>query len=266
MGVRKMNLGGIISKDESGRVIEGIMNTEICSRCGGKCCKRIGCAYYPDDFDDLSFYGLKSKIDEGSISIDIDAEETMNLYLRARNIYASVIDLNASGICSALTDNGCSYEFDKRPTQGRLLVPVESTNCKSNISAKDLGVAWQENQEVLRELRAYYKNKLKKRDLTLADGTALIEYVANHLMLDVKDRRTIVEYKEAEPSGFCLDYNFLETINWLYEYNDFIILYDAIWHSCKGSIYTILRELDKSNLLTEDIFVRDIVACILYSV
>ncbi len=31
------------------------VNAVICSKCGGECCKRCGCHFSPDDFDEISF-------------------------------------------------------------------------------------------------------------------------------------------------------------------------------------------------------------------
>ena len=261
-----MNLGGIKSNDNSGRVIEGIVNDELCSRCGGVCCKRIGCAYYPEDFEDLSLEGLRRELNKGFLSIDIDAEETMNYYLRARNRYASVYDLNAGGVCKALEETGCKYSFDQRPTQGRLLIPLEDMKCKSSVSSTELGKQWKPYQETLKQLSEYYLQTLNNRDLVLANGEPLTEYLSNHFILDLSDRSILASYKNSEPSCYSLDYNFREVLKWLYTYKDFNILYDAVWNSCRDSIYHMLEELDKANLITEDVYVRDIIAWIIYSV
>lgn len=266
MRVRKMNLGGIKSKDESGRTIEGIANEEICSKCGGKCCKRIGCAYYPEDLEDLRFEGLKKEIAKGFISIDIDAEETMNFYLRARNKYASIYDLNASGVCKALEETGCKYTFEERPTQGRLLIPLESTECKSSVTSVDLGKAWEPYQEILKQLSEYYLGLLGNRDLRLRNGELLTKYLDNNMTLDSNEEHALRRYKMSEPSCFSLNFNFLGTLDWLYEYKDFNILYDEVWHGCKDDIYKVMKDLEKANLLTEDIYIRDIIAWIIYSV
>ena len=58
-----------ILNDVRGKRIE-FENKELCSACGGICCKNMGCHYSPDDFSDLSFEGLKKEIDKGYISID----------------------------------------------------------------------------------------------------------------------------------------------------------------------------------------------------
>lgn len=44
-------------------------NESLCKQCGGKCCKKCGCDYLPNDFTDLSTNGLVEKILEGNISI-----------------------------------------------------------------------------------------------------------------------------------------------------------------------------------------------------
>lgn len=49
------------------RVYEPI---DYCAKCGGNCCKHMGCHYSPRDFEDLSFDALKQEIEKGRISID----------------------------------------------------------------------------------------------------------------------------------------------------------------------------------------------------
>ena len=38
-------------------------NKELCKECKGQCCKNKGCHFSPDQFNDLSFEGLKKEID-----------------------------------------------------------------------------------------------------------------------------------------------------------------------------------------------------------
>lgn len=69
-----------------------------CKQCGGACCKRSGCHFSPDDFEEISFEYLKDKIEStGYISIDwwegdpreenVDDEERLSrgLFLRMRH-------------------------------------------------------------------------------------------------------------------------------------------------------------------------------------
>ena len=44
-------------------------NKNICRECGGKCCKKCGCDYSTDNFQDLSMKALEEILSEGKISI-----------------------------------------------------------------------------------------------------------------------------------------------------------------------------------------------------
>lgn len=35
------------------------VNTSLCAKCGGTCCKNCGCHFSPDDFESISFESLK---------------------------------------------------------------------------------------------------------------------------------------------------------------------------------------------------------------
>ena len=83
--------------------MERVENREICSKCGGKCCKKSGCDYSTKDFDDLSVNAIYQKLEEGNISIVafLNFNRLPNgrlacspfLYLRARNTDRGVVDL-----------------------------------------------------------------------------------------------------------------------------------------------------------------------------
>ena len=70
-------------------------NKNICRECGGKCCKKCGCDYSTDNFQDLSMKALEEILSEGKISIvaALNIKKSKNgnkfiipfLYLRARN-------------------------------------------------------------------------------------------------------------------------------------------------------------------------------------
>lgn len=44
-------------------------NKDICKKCGGKCCKKCGCDYSTDNFQDLSIKALEDILSKGKISI-----------------------------------------------------------------------------------------------------------------------------------------------------------------------------------------------------
>ena len=67
------------------------VNSSICAECKGKCCKKCGCHFSPEDFEDRTFEGLKAKIDLGYISIDIlSLIESETYFLRVRNIESNI--------------------------------------------------------------------------------------------------------------------------------------------------------------------------------
>ncbi len=45
------------------------VNYEMCKKCGGVCCKQIGCAYIPQDFKSLEYNYLINLLEQGNISI-----------------------------------------------------------------------------------------------------------------------------------------------------------------------------------------------------
>ncbi len=112
-------------------------NKELCKICGGACCKKCGCDYWPQDFPNLTTNELLNVLEQGEVSVvsvlqihfnknRIPIGITPTLLLRARNINRPVIDLlSLKTTCAALRENGCKYESDKRPTGGRLLKPQE---------------------------------------------------------------------------------------------------------------------------------------------
>ena len=112
-----------------------IEDRDVCRECGGFCCKKSGCDYSPDDFQDKSLNGILKILDCGNISIVsiISFELLPNgkkycnqfLFLRARNIDRDIVDLMSyRKQCSMLTENGCSYDLEHRPSGGANLIPL----------------------------------------------------------------------------------------------------------------------------------------------
>jgi len=137
-------------------------NKEICSRCGGICCKKSGCDYIPSDFENLSINSLAAILEEGNISIvsAIKFERLPNgkiyvnpfLYLRARNTNRPIVDLfSLKTKCSQLTDNGCRYDISKRPSGGVNLIPDENL-CYHKESPLKLMSYWESYQKILSKL------------------------------------------------------------------------------------------------------------------
>ena len=107
------------------------LDPETCKNCGGACCKRIPCAYSPDDFEEMSYEYLSQRLKKGDLSIDlIDREQVFKdtdcYYIRPRIVGNPVIDARYSAVrgpCIHLTEEGCDLSYEERPTGGRLLIP-----------------------------------------------------------------------------------------------------------------------------------------------
>ena len=142
------------------------VNSEICSKCGGKCCKMCGCHFSPDDFEEISFESLKKEIEKGYISIDlVDGEliySEINVYiLRARNVNSPIVDYDYGerGQCILLTESGCKLDYENRPSGGKLLVPREATKCHQNYTIKNCCYEWLPHKKILKNLADYFEDK-----------------------------------------------------------------------------------------------------------
>ena len=149
------------------------VNPNICAECGGECCKRCGCEFSPDDFEEISFDFLKKEIEKGFITIefvDVDTYDQLDgsLILRIRNINSPIVDsARKKTPCILFTENGCKLDYAHRPTGGRLLKPtnkksgtiIKHRSCSSTYSIYSCLYEWWPHQKVLYDLAEYFKDK-----------------------------------------------------------------------------------------------------------
>ena len=139
---------------------------EICKKCGGYCCKKCGCDYFISDFESMKIDYLEQILLTGEVSIvatlyfnRLNNNKIIcipTLYLRARNNNRDVIDLlSFKTKCAQLTDFGCSYDINKRPSGGVTLIPSADGFCYSKV----------DRREELKKLKPYQKilERLVKR-------------------------------------------------------------------------------------------------------
>lgn len=150
--------------------MENTENLEYCKRCGGYCCKKCGCDYSAKDFENLSLNGLCKILKEGNISvvsylefIELKSGRIVAdpfLYLRARNKNRDIIDLlSLKTTCSMLTEDGCTYDKEHRPSVGLNLIPGESRfECKPNERPIDIINTWKPYQNTLKKIVKRYTN------------------------------------------------------------------------------------------------------------
>ena len=162
-------------------MIEYYPQPELCTTCGGKCCKNIPGATRPSDFKGRQqiiealrggrycvdwWEGdprkrkntLKGKIPE-DVATGIKAildelhehQEVLKTWRRGyfirpagKGFEGRLLDPSWGGIgCTFLTDTGCSLEPEQRPTQCRLLQPDATGHCIDHSGGKrEAAIAW----------------------------------------------------------------------------------------------------------------------------
>lgn len=134
---------------------------------------KCGCHFAPTDFDDLTFEGLKKKLERGYISIDlVDGEMIYQrgffYILRARNEGAPIVDFgyNRRSKCCLLTKKGCKLSFEERPSGGKSLIPgykkTENNGfwmCTQTYEVEQCCYDWRPYHEVISKLVEYFKDK-----------------------------------------------------------------------------------------------------------
>ena len=155
--------------DLNSKDIKEFEDKDMCSKCGGMCCKNSGCNYLPNDFSNMNFDYLKSRLDEENISITAifnffcnNKKEVVSanpiLHLRVRNVGKGIIDLfSKKTSCSVLTETGCPYTLEKRPSGGVYLIPKKA-GCINIYPEKNQIEDWTKHQKVLQKLVRYYSN------------------------------------------------------------------------------------------------------------
>lgn len=163
------------------------IDADLCKKCGGKCCKKSGCSFLPQDFERMSYNYLLEKLNEGYISIvaelhfDIDKNERMYwtpfLSLKIRNNNRGIVDLVSykSG-CSILTENGCPLSENERPSMALTLKPMPNLECYQMIEHSEIKMAWGRYQDVLSRLVTYFTHKSVEEAIE-EDMTKLKEFL-----------------------------------------------------------------------------------------
>ena len=142
----------------------------ICAECGGVCCIKSGCDYFVSDFKSLKFNYLDNVLKGGYVSIiaSLDFERTTGgkliinpiLSLRARNRNREIIDLlSMKTTCLSLSENGCRYSLEERPSGGATLIPKENMNCYSEVNRLEELQKWIPHQKTLQKLVKKYTGK-----------------------------------------------------------------------------------------------------------
>lgn len=158
--------------------IEDNENKNWCSECGGKCCKRMGCHFSPEQvFGDKprTVETLQAFLDRGIFAVDWwdgdirteheykgakpSEEEKLSQVYYVRMGHKGVdhlFDPSFGGECKMLTPTGCAFSFEDRPRGGQALVPGRTPegkcNCRSTYTKVDCCIDWLPYQELFRHI------------------------------------------------------------------------------------------------------------------
>ena len=163
-------------------IVEINENKEVCKNCGGRCCKKSGCDYWPSDLPDKTYNGILEFLENGKVSIVAMMNfKRINgklcnfpfLYLRERNTGRDVVDLlSMKTPCSNLTEHGCSYTYEERPSGGKNLTPSKDGLCYPKEDNLQKVLEWSPYQKQLEKIVKRYTglsidNKIKEDVVTL---------------------------------------------------------------------------------------------------
>lgn len=163
-------------------IVEINENTEVCKNCGGRCCKKSGCDYWPSDLPDKTYKEILKFLENGKVSIVAMMNfKRINgklcnfpfLYLRGRNTGRDVVDLlSMKTPCSNLTEHGCSYTYEERPSGGKNLTPSKEGLCYPKEDNLQKVLEWSAYQKQLEKIVKRYTglsidNKIKEDVVTL---------------------------------------------------------------------------------------------------
>jgi len=137
-----------------------VEDVELCSSCGGRCCKLTPGRFSPYDLD--RFGGCTvSVVDEllnqglatitGSLVNAWNSQLAPVLILAAQGVDRPAIDLFRENVCCvSLQSTGCLYSLEERPYECAAIIP-STVECKmpDSVHMEDF---WVEHQEVLREV------------------------------------------------------------------------------------------------------------------
>lgn len=163
-------------------IVEINENTEVCKNCGGRCCKKSGCDYWPSDLPDKTYKEILKFLENGKVSIVAMMNfKRINgklcnfpfLYLREKNTGRDVVDLlSMKTPCSNLTEHGCSYTYEERPSGGKNLTPSKDGLCYPKEDNLQKVLEWSPYQKQLEKIVKRYTglsidNKIKEDVVTL---------------------------------------------------------------------------------------------------
>jgi len=140
-----------------------LISTDVCAKCGGKCCKTMPGATKPSQWGSDN-YEIKNNIEQalnsGNYSVDF-YEDSDPVYHKIYYIRPSVVGSKSmisnvpSGTCSFLTPKGCSLDHEHRPVECQNLEAVDPGGSSCQPSSEDFKLenivrSWEPYQNIIK--------------------------------------------------------------------------------------------------------------------
>lgn len=140
----------------------------LCSACGGRCCKSYPGIALPSDFKKPIAKSLRTALSSGRWAIDwwegdprVGRDKLSQVYFVRPAVFGkegALTDASWGGRCTFLGENGCQLPLQERPTDCHELEPVKSLNwnnpeCISHGKGKrEKVVCWLRYQALIQEI------------------------------------------------------------------------------------------------------------------
>ncbi len=118
--------------------MNGYLSAEVCSECGGNCCKYLPGCLSPEDVGRPLLKNLVTLLETKKYAVDYWEGNRPDYFIRAAAVNGrGVIDPSWGGRCVFYTPNGCSLSFEQRPENCRFVKPKENgEDCQFIIETK----------------------------------------------------------------------------------------------------------------------------------
>lgn len=131
------------------------INRGACESCGGFCCKTAPCALMPCDITDMSVDGIKDMLNTGKYSLRVckfySSDYLVTMCSRQVNV-GRVTDSLLFNACALLTESGCPFSDEDRPTGALLLIPNMTHRCRYILSDERVFAEWKKYEDILNQV------------------------------------------------------------------------------------------------------------------
>ncbi len=182
---------------------KGYESRKICKDCGGACCKNSGCSLAPEDMlremaewrneensgkipdggkdvrqpAEMAAADLEKWLQRSDCAIDsFTGAAGLCYYIRMRHKCFTFIGVDAMGECIALTDQGCSLPYERRPRGGRFLEGRADRHCEQHYTREQMEADWGPYQPLLKEIWNRWRDRLEQEGMFDRCEEAYIRY------------------------------------------------------------------------------------------